>query len=165
MPDRPIIASAGLEEMPIVARLFRDYEAWLGVSLCFQDFDKEVASLPGFYAAPKGGLWLGWRGDAAVGVVGLRPLADPGTCEMKRLWVDPAEQGSGLGRRLACLCIDEARARGYTRLCLDTLPKLDKARTLYRSLGFCACERYNDNNLPGVLFYELDLTQGVTERA
>lgn len=151
--------------MTRVARLFRDYEAWLGVSLCFQDFDKEVASLPGFYAPPKGGLWLAWRGEEAVAVVGLRPLEEPGTCEMKRLWVDPSAQGLGLGRALAELCVASAAARGYRRMRLDTLPKLTAAQALYRSMGFRSCTRYNDNNLPGVLFFERDLQAGVTERA
>ncbi len=155
--------------MKEVVRLFRDYEAWLGVSLCFQGFDEEVATLPGFYAPPKGGLWLAWRRDEAreedaVGVIGLRPLADAHSCEMKRLWVDPSAQGSGLGRRLAERCVAEARARGYRSLCLDTLPKLDAAQALYQTMGFRACSRYNDNNLPGVLFFQLDLSLGVTER-
>ncbi len=148
-----------------VARLFRDYEAWLGVSLCFQGFEQEVASLPGVYAPPAGGLWLVWRDGKAVAVVGLRALGCAGSCEMKRLWVDPSAQGLGLGRRLAELCVAEARARGYVTMRLDTLPTLTAAIALYETMGFRSSERYNDNNLPGVLFLEKDLTQGVTERA
>ncbi len=143
--------------MAAVARLFRDYEAWLGVPLCLQGFDEEVASLPGFYAPPAGGLWLAWLGERAVAVVGLRALPEPGCCEMKRLWVAPETQGLGLGRRLAETCLDAARALGYRRMRLDTLPKLTAALALYRSMEFRTCERYNDNNLPGVLFLEKEL--------
>ncbi len=151
--------------MEIVARLFRNYETWLGFSLCFQGFDKEVASLPGLYAPLRGGLWLAWSGADAVAVVGLRPLAGDEVCEMKRLWVEPSAQGLGLGRRLAELCVTAARQRGYRSMRLDTLPKLTTAIALYRSMGFQVCSRYNDNNLPGVLFLEKDLAQSVTERA
>ncbi len=163
--DPAVIRLAAKEEMAEVARLFRAYEAWLGVPLCFYGFDEEVASLPGFYAPPSGALWLAWHQGRAVGVIGLRALEDEGACEMKRLWVEPSQQGSGLGRRLAETCVLGARERGYRVMRLDTLPKLTAAIALYRSMGFYACERYNDNNLPGVFFLEKDLIRGVTERA
>ncbi len=108
---------------------------------------------------------MAWQGDRAVAVVGLRALENPSACEMKRLWVDPSAQGLGLGRRLAERCVQAAQDKGYRSLCLDTLPKLDAAQTLYRSMGFRSRSRYNNNNLPGVLFYQLDLSPGATERA
>ncbi|GAB5469557.1 MAG: N-acetyltransferase [Rhodospirillales bacterium] len=145
--------------MPLVARLFRDYEAWLGISLCFQGFDDEVAGLPGAYAPPAGGLWLARQEARAVGVVGLRPLDPPEVCEIKRLWVDPSAQGAGLGRRLTQTVLDAARARGYRILRLDSLPQLETALALYRDLGFQACPPYSDSHLPGMVFLEKDLRQ------
>ncbi len=164
-PSAPSIRPAAADEIASVAALFRDYEAWLGVSLCFQGFEEELAGLPGTYAPPAGGLWLAWDEGRPVGVVGLRPLAEDGDCEMKRLWVEPGVQGRGLGWRLAETCIAAARERGYRRMRLDTLPKLGKAIEIYRAMGFAPSTPYNDNPMPGVLFMEKDLAQGVTERA
>ncbi|MEO1192111.1 MAG: GNAT family N-acetyltransferase [Pseudomonadota bacterium] len=144
--------------MAEVARLFRAYEAWLQVPLCLEGFEAEVASLPGFYIAPAGGLWLARVEGRACGVVGLRPLEIAGACEMKRLWVEPSAQGLGLGRRLAETALAGAKERGYSRLLIDTLPKLETALALYRALGFRPRNRYNDNALPGVLFFEKDMT-------
>lgn len=157
VPEGLSIRPAADADMAEVTRLFRDYEAWLGVPLCLQGFDEEVASLPGIYAPPAGGLWLAWLGERAVAVIGLRALPEPGSCEMKRLWVDPEAQGLGLGRHLAETCLAAARSKGYRLMRLDTLPKLTAALALYHSMGFRACDRYNDNNLPGVLFLERDL--------
>jgi len=151
--------------MDLVRRLFRSYQSWLNVDLCYADFEGELARLPGFYAAPAGGLWLAWNRGEAVGVVGMRRLDDAGSAEMKRLWVEPSAQGLGLGRKLAQVCLDGARARGYRRLKLDSLPRLERALALYRDLGFVPCPPYNDNPLDQVLFLEKDLSANVTERA
>ncbi len=164
-PSALSIRPAGAEDTDVVARLFRDYEAWLGVSLCFQGFEEELAGLPGAYAAPAGGLWLGWQERKPVGVVGLKPLGDDGDCEMKRLWVEPSMQGQGLGWRLAQTCIEAARGKGYRRMRLDTLPKLAKAIEIYRTMGFKPSSPYYDNPLPGVLYLEKDLASDVTVRA
>lgn len=142
-----------------IAALLREYEAALGVSLSFQDFDAEIASLPGAYAPPKGQM-LFLRdvvSGALVGCVAVRQMpytAD--ACEMKRLYVRAAARGSGLGRRLAIAAIEEARNLGYRRMCLDTLPKLREAQALYRSLGFRQTGMAGSD--PVVVLYERDLS-------
>ncbi|HEU0124325.1 MAG TPA: GNAT family N-acetyltransferase [Bryobacteraceae bacterium] len=141
------------EEMDLVRTLFREYQAQLGIDLCFQSFDEELAGLPGRYAPPQGTILLAGEGS---GVVALRAL-DPFTAEMKRLYVRPENQGQGLGRALALAAIDTARQRGYSRLRLDTLPAMGPAIGLYRSLGFLEIAPYTVNPVPGALFLELAL--------
>jgi putative acetyltransferase len=122
-----------------IVDLLREYEAGAGVSLCFQAFDAEVASLPGNYAPPRGAMLLARQagGDDLLGCVALRPVPDrPYLCEMKRLYVRPWQRGSGLGRTLALAVMAEACRLGYRRICLDTLPGMTAAQTLYRALGF-----------------------------
>jgi ribosomal protein S18 acetylase RimI-like enzyme len=134
-----------------VIGLFREYADSLGFDLCFQDFDTELATLPGKYALPGGRLLLAWDGDHAVGCVALRPI-DCEHCEMKRLYVQPAMRGTGLGRALAERVCDEARTAGYRQICLDTLPSMQAAVGLYTDLGFAPVESYVFNPLPGALF-------------
>src|SRR3954454_15462115 len=110
--------------------LFREYAASLSFALDFQDFDRELALLPGPYAPPRGALLL-IRG---AGCVGLRPL-DGTTCEMKRLYVRPAARGRGVGRLLAGAVIAEARRLGYARMRLDSTPGMESAQALYERLG------------------------------
>ncbi len=147
------IRPAQAEEMDLVRDLFREYQASLGIDLCFQSFEEELAGLPGRYAAPQGTILL--AGDGA-GVVAMRAL-DPFTAEMKRLYVKPAFQGAGLGRALAEGVIAAARARGYSRLRLDTLPMMGTAIGLYRKLGFVEIGPYTVNPVDGALYMELDL--------
>ncbi len=135
----------------VVRTLFLDYARGLGIDLDFQHFDAELETLPGKYAPPAGRLLLAWRDDAALGCVALRPIGGD-TCEMKRLYVRPEARGMQLGRRLAERICDEARAAGYARICLDTLPTLLAARHLYESLGFEPVEPYVFNPLPGAMF-------------
>lgn len=140
-------------DMDVVRELFREYQAFLGVDLCFQDFERELASLPGSYAPPAGAIVLATANDAVAGCVGLRPLPN-GACEMKRMYVRPAFRGSGLGRALAEAVVAAAVDAGYRSMRLDTLDTLHAAIDLYRSMGFVPIEPYYHNPLPGVLYLE-----------
>lgn len=144
------------EDVPVTRQLFREYAHDLGIDLCFQGFEAELASLPGEYTPPQGRLILAWNDGRAVGCVALRPV-DRGTCEMKRLYVQPGVRGRQLGRRLAEHVCREAREAGYRRICLDTLPSMTSAIRLYTSLGFRPTEPYVFNPIEGVLFLGLDL--------
>jgi GNAT superfamily N-acetyltransferase len=138
--------------------LFREYERFLAVDLCFQNFKAELAELPGKYAPSQGGaLLLAMEGNQAAGCVALRGL-EPVICEMKRLFVRPTHRGLGVGRRLAMRIIEEARTLGYERMRLDTLARLTEAVRLYRSLGFVEISAYYSNPLPGVVYWELVVT-------
>ena len=134
-----------------------EYQRALGVDLCFQAFDQELASLPGRYARPTGRLLLAIDGEAALGVVGLRAL-ERADCEMKRLYVRPAGRGLGVGRLLTTALINEARLAGYQRMLLDTLPGMAEAQRIYRSMGFREIAPYCDNPIAGTLYMALDLT-------
>jgi len=148
----------GAADIAAARDLFREYADSLGVSLDFQGFDEELATLPGAYAPPAGRLLLARSGTDIAGCVGLRPLdADRG--EMKRLYLRPHFRGTGLGRRLAEAVIAEARAAGYRSVVLDSLASMSEARALYDRLGFRAIPAYYDNPLPGVLYAALDLTR------
>ncbi len=137
MSAAPVIAEGtGPADMATVRTLFEEYAAALDFDLCFQGFTAELAGLPGDYAPPAGRLLLARSDGAAVGVVALRPLAAPGACEMKRLYVRPAGRGGGTGRRLAVSAIGAARATGYATMRLDTVVSMRAAQSLYNSLGF-----------------------------
>ena len=142
-----------------VRQLFEEYAAWLGINLCFQNFDKELAGLPGDYAPPSGRLLLAVVGDEVMGCVALRKI---GECvgEMKRLYVRPAFRGRGLGRTLTEKVIAEAKQIGYASVRLDTLPgKMDQAIAMYRLLGFREIAAYYQNPVEGATFMELSLAQ------
>jgi putative acetyltransferase len=139
--------------------LFEEYAAWLGFSLCFQNFDKELAELPGDYGPPNGCLFLAVEKDQVAGCVALRKIGE-GTGEMKRLYVRPDFRGKGVGRTLTERIIEDARDLGYRRLRLDTLPgKMDQAIAMYRSLGFKDIERYYNNPYEAAAFMELLLNK------
>ncbi len=151
-----IIPAVTQSHIQCIVSLFREYEQFLQVDLCFQQFEAELAGLPGKYASPTGALMLAIQESEAVGCVAMRPLADR-ICEMKRLYVRPAYLGRGIGRQLALTVIERAREAGYTQMRLDTLEKLKPALGLYHSLGFRKCPAYYANPLPGVVYLELDL--------
>ncbi|HZP19265.1 MAG TPA: GNAT family N-acetyltransferase [Bauldia sp.] len=152
------IAAARIpDDLDEIRRLFREYAAFLGVDLCFQDFDTELAGLPGKYAPPAGALFLAADGATALGCVALRAFGESGDCEMKRMYVRPEGRGQALGRGLAEAVIAAACAAGYRRMLRDTLPKLTVALRLYASLGFRDIPAYYDNPIPGVRYLALDL--------
>ena len=137
--------------------LFLEYAQSLGFSLCFQNFDKELAELPGDYASPGGRLSLAEFEGKLAGCVALHKF-EPGICEMKRLYLRPKFRGKGLGRALTEIVIAEARKLGYQRMRLDTVgPVMKDAVAMYRRLGFREIAPYRANPMPGTLYMELDL--------
>lgn len=147
------------KQIEITRELFGEYADSIGVDLCFQNFERELASLPGDYAPPGGCLILALEGDEAYGCVALRQI-DERTCEMKRLYVRPGARGLKLGRRLAEAVIAEAREIGYLSMRLDTLPAMTEAIHLYRKLGFRETQPYRYNPIPGAIYMEIALQAG-----
>lgn len=144
-------------DLAAATEIFRDYEAWLALDLCFQGFEDELKNLPGKYTPPGGRLYLTNVDGNVAGCVALRPL-DSDTCEMKRLFVRQKFRGMQIGKLLIERLIDDAREIGYSAMRLDTFPpKMGKAVRLYESYGFCEIEPYYDNPNEGVLFMELKL--------
>jgi carbonic anhydrase len=141
-----------------VRQFFRNYAGWLGVDLSYQNFDQEMASLPGAYAAPQGRLFYAELDGRPVGCVGVRPLNDSdGVCEMKRLYVAPEERRQGIGAALALAAIKAAKEIGYRKLIIDTLPNMRMAVKLYRELGFTEAPNYYQTPVEGTMFLALDL--------
>jgi ribosomal protein S18 acetylase RimI-like enzyme len=138
-----------------VRELFLEYESSLGISLCFQNFQTELATLPGEYAPPEGCLSIARYDGEVAGCVAMRKLSD-GICEMKRLYVRLQYQGMKIGRSLTEHLIEHARHMGYSQMRLDTLPSMDKALSLYRSCGFTEIAPYRDYPIRAI-FMELPL--------
>jgi ribosomal protein S18 acetylase RimI-like enzyme len=137
--------------------LFLEYAQSLGFSLCFQNFDKELAELPGDYAPPGGRLLLAVYESQVAGCVALHKLEDS-ICEMKRLYLRAQFRGKGVGRILADRIIQEARNLGYQRMRLDTVePVMKDAVAMYRRLGFHEIAPYRSNPIPGAMYMELQL--------
>lgn len=155
-PARTDVAEARTPVDVAAARaLILEYQASLGVDLAFQQFDHEIAALATMYGPPGGVLYLATLDGVPVGCVGVRPFAPvPGCCEMKRLYVAPAARGLGLGRRLALRSMSAARALGYTRMRLDTLPAMQDAQALYETLGFREIPAYRHSPVPGTRYLE-----------
>ena len=140
--------------------IFREYAAQLGVDLCFQGFEEELAVLPGEYAAPDGALLLAFVDGVLAGCGAFRPLRDvdyPNACEMKRLYVRRAFRRFGLGRLLARQLMDRAIEAGYSTMLLDTLDDMEAARNLYETLGFEEVPPYYFNPVPGAHYLKVDL--------
>ncbi|HSO44153.1 MAG TPA: GNAT family N-acetyltransferase [Rhodoferax sp.] len=147
-----IQALEGTDDVKQVRALFKEYANSLDIDLCFQNFEAELAGLPGDYAPPRGALFIARSAHGMVGCCALRPLdtADyPNACEMKRLYVRPALRGKGLGRRLAEAVIQAAQQAGYTYVLLDTLSEMETARAMYQELGFVEVAPYYFNPVEG----------------
>lgn len=156
-PNRlEIFCAVSPESSKQIRFLFEEYAAELGIDLCFQNFAEELANLPGEYSPPAGRLLLATVDGRPAGCIAVRKFADS-ICEMKRLYVRPPYRSLKIGRALAETLIREARAIGYDRLRLDTLPSMKRAITLYESLGFKEIPPYRHNPIEGTKFMELSL--------
>ena len=149
-----IIQAETSDQIAQVRTLFREYETWLGLDLCFQGFEAELAGLPGKYAKPGGGLLLAHSDRKLAGCIALRSLGND-VCEMKRVFVRDGFRGQGIGNLLVERLIADAREIGYAKMRLDTYPeKMGKAVKLYSFHGFASIPPYYENPYEGVLFME-----------
>jgi ribosomal protein S18 acetylase RimI-like enzyme len=151
-----IRAALSSEDFNQARQMIVEYAEELGVEFCLLGFEQELASLDTMYGPSGGLLLMALDGNELVGCIAYRALAE-GVCEMKRTYVVPAARGRSIGRSLTQELVARARDAGYRRMVLDTMPKLEAACALYRSLGFEDTSRYNDNPIPGVVYMSLDL--------
>lgn len=160
LPTVTLSAATDTEALDTARELFQEYADSLGVNLDFQDFENELATLPGDYAEPRGAILLAWVDGAVAGCCALRPLDTsdyPNAAEMKRLYVRKAFRGFGLGQELAEGTLDAARRAGYACVLLDTLDDMESARALYAGLGFEEIPPYYHNPLPGSHYLKVDI--------
>jgi GNAT superfamily N-acetyltransferase len=141
------------DDLAATIRLFRAYASSLDVDLSYQNFEEEMAAMPGKYAPPGGELLLARDAASdAIGCVGLRPIEPDGCCEMKRLYVAPEDRGCGLGKALVDVLVEVAERIGYQEMRLDTLPSMAGAQALYRKLGFEVITPYYETPVAGTVF-------------
>jgi GNAT superfamily N-acetyltransferase len=152
LTESAIRQAASAADVAHARALFEEYAAWLAVDLSFQGFAEELATLPGAYAPPRGRLFLAGPLARPTGCIALRPLADSGVGEVKRLYVRPEARGTGQGEALVQALLRDARAIGYRELKLDTLASMRDALRLYGRLGFTECAPYYHNPVPGVVY-------------
>ena len=160
-PVIELVIAQSPADVDIARELIREYADTLGVDLSFQQFEIELATLPGEYAPPSGLLLLATVDGQLAGCGGFRALPDvdyANACEMKRLYVRPAFRRFGLGRIIAQALMDHATESGYTVMLLDTLDDMEAARGLYASLGFNEVPPYYYNPVPGAHYLKADLT-------
>ncbi|HRH88322.1 MAG TPA: GNAT family N-acetyltransferase [Rubrivivax sp.] len=155
-----LVQADGPEQLAAAREIFLEYADSLQVDLCFQNFDAELAALPGEYAPPGGALLLAYADGTLAGCGAMRALADvdhANACEMKRLFVRRAFRRFGLGRVLAQALMDRAAAAGYSAMLLDTLDEMESARELYATLGFEEVAPYYYNPIPGAHYLKVQL--------
>jgi len=154
MKTDDIVISAAIEsDIPAIKELFLEYARAIGIDLCFQNFDKELANLPGKYALPDGALLIAKSSSKTCGCIALRKFDDQ-VCEMKRLYVKPEFRKHGLGKDLVERIINEAKKRGYKFMRLDTLATMQSAIKLYKSFGFYEIPAYTFNPIPNAVYME-----------
>jgi len=164
-PDIQIVEADSPALLDATREIFREYAAGLGIDLCFQNFDAELAALPGEYAEPTGALLLAFVDGQLAGCGAMRAIADvdySNACEMKRLYVRRAFRGFGLGRLLAQALLDRATAGGFSNMLLDTLDDMEAARGLYEALGFEEIPPYYFNPIPGAHYLRADLNDSAS---
>ena len=150
-----LIPATTPEQIETIRLLFIEYQQWLNFSLCFQGFDQELATLPGKYSLPNGRIYLAEVDGAIAGCIALRPMDENGICEMKRLFVREEFRGKGIGKILAEKIIADAKSIGYHTMRLDTLQRMETARSLYKKLGFTVIPAYYNNPMDEVVYMEL----------
>ena len=155
--DLKIIDVVTSDQIELIRSLFIEYQHWLNFSLCFQGFDEELATLPGKYSSPKGRLFLAQCDGMIAGCIALRPINNDSVCEMKRLFIREEFRKRGIGKILAEKIVADAKTIGYRSMKLDTLQRMESARTLYTKLGFTIIPAYYDNPLEEVVYMELTL--------
>lgn len=149
-----IINAETFDQIEETKKLFREYESWFGLNMCFQNFDEEVAGLPGKYVKPDGRLFLAYADETLAGCIALRKLEEE-ICEMKRLFVRESFRGKHIGISLIEKLLDEAKTIGYKKMRLDTYPpKMGKAVKLYESYGFHEIPPYYHNPYGETLYME-----------
>lgn len=144
------------EHIEQIRQLLVEYAASLEFDLHFQNFERELAGLPGQYSPPDGRLLLAVADGRPAGCAALRKFAGR-DCEMKRLYVRPEFRGRGIGITLVLALLEEARKIGYSRMLLDTVPSMERAIRLYRGLGFKRIEPYRYNPIEGAVYMAMDL--------
>ena len=152
------IVEAREQHLPTARAMFREYQQWMGIDLCFQGFEEELETMPGAYAPPDGVILLAIEGGETVGCVGVRPMADvkPGAeneAELKRLYVRPCCRGRGAGKSLFLDAMVKAKEIGYSSVVLDTLPTMQTAKAMYVKYGFSRIPAYYQNSVEGAEFY------------
>ena len=162
-PDIQLRVADSPEDLSAIRALFIDYQAYLGIDLCFQGFAEELDKLPGDYAEPAGLLLLANVDGSPAGCCAFRSLTSSdhlNACEMKRLFVRPAFRGLGIGRLLVEKVMASASMAGYSNMLLDTLSDMEAARALYQEVGFVEVAPYYHNPLPGAHYLMADLASG-----
>lgn len=159
-PHIQLITPSTPAELLATRHIFQEYARQLGIDLFFQNFDAELAELPGDYAEPSGALLLAMVDGELAGCCAMRPLDSvdyPNACEMKRFYVRDAYRRLGLGRQLAEAVMDAARVAGYHHMLLDTLTEMESARALYQDLEFKEIPPYYHNPIAGAHYLKADL--------